>query len=290
MSIDDLIFMLILSFLYDIMISNCKNPEGKEMFFYNIASLFEAVISNYELTSMAMILLYIGLLLVSIAVPYMLGSINFGIIISKNKYSGDIREHGSGNAGATNMLRTYGTKAAVLTIAGDMLKSAVAITVGGILLSGDGAGIAAFFCVMGHVFPCWHKFKGGKGVAATAVAALMFDPLTFLFLLIAFLVIAIGSRFVSLASVMGALLFPLLLNSLAGPELVIWAFLISALVVFMHRSNIKRLYNKTEPKLEFGKKKEAEKKDETDPEKNEEPVEKKNNTKNTSKKKLERRK
>ncbi len=261
------------------------------MFFYKIVCLYEAVISNYKLTDTVKSLFFIGLLLVIISVPYMLGSINFGIIISKNKYSGDIREHGSGNAGATNMLRTYGTKAAVLTIAGDMLKSAVAITVGGILLSGDGAGIAAFFCVMGHVFPCWHKFKGGKGVAATAVAALMFDPLTFLFLLIAFLVIAIGSRFVSLASVMGALMFPLFLNSLAGPELVIWAFLISALVVFMHRSNIKRLYNKTESKLEFGKKKEAEKTvDETSPDVNEKPEEKKNNTKNTSKKKLERRK
>jgi glycerol-3-phosphate acyltransferase PlsY len=260
------------------------------MFFYKIVCLYEAVISNNELTDPMKNALFIGLLLACIAFPYMLGSINFGIIISKSRFNDDVREHGSGNAGATNMLRTYGKGAAILTMAGDMFKSAVAITVGGVLLGGFGAGIAGFFCVMGHSFPCWYKFKGGKGVAATAVAALMFDPLTFVVLLLVFLVIVIGSRYVSLASVMGSLFFPLILSALAGPDLVIWAFLISVLVVFMHRGNIKRLYNKTEPKIEFGKKKEAEKPQETANADNQEPEEKKNITKNTSKKKLERRK
>jgi glycerol-3-phosphate acyltransferase PlsY len=226
------------------------------MFFRNIVSLFEALDSNYNMSGPVRSLLFIGLIIVCIAVPYMLGSIDFGIIISKFRYNSDIRKFGSGNAGATNMLRTYGKGAALMTLAGDMLKCVAGMTIGGILLSEIGASIAGLFCVLGHIFPCWHKFKGGKGVAATAMVALMLSPLTFLVLLVVFLAIVISTKYVSLASIMSVMLFPLFLNSLEGPGIhVIIAFIIACLVVFMHRSNIKRLLDKSEPKINLKRKK-----------------------------------
>lgn len=266
------------------------------MFFEKIASLFDYLDSNYELGNPLRNLIILGFIIISIAVPYMLGSINFGIVISKHKYREDIREHGSGNSGATNMLRTYGGGAAVMTMLGDMLKCAVAVTLGGIILNEIGASIAGLFCVMGHIFPCWHKFKGGKGVAATAVVALMLSPFTFAILLLVFLVILLSTKYVSLASIMGALLFPVFLNSIEGPGLhVLVAFFITILIVFMHRANIKRLLDKTESKISLkrniNKAENAEEKTDASrvPVKTETDIPNKKSIKNTSKKKLDKR-
>ncbi len=202
-----------------------------------------------------------------IAIPYLLGSLNFGIIFSRLLHHDDIRQHGSGNAGSTNMLRTYGKKTAALTLLCDMLKGSLAVLVGGLILNPgaespvDGIAIAALFVMLGHIFPCFYKFKGGKGVATAAMVILVTRPLIGLLVLFTFTVFVIGTRFVSLGSIMGALMFPILMNRLDTDYVIGWyhwiAVLMTALVVFMHRSNIKRLLDGKESKVSFGKKKDT---------------------------------
>lgn len=202
--------------------------------------------------------------LLSIAIPYLLGSLNFGIIFSKLFYHEDIRTHGSGNAGSTNMLRTYGKGMAALTLVCDMLKGALAVLVGAFLLNPaagapvDGIAIASLFAILGHMFPCFYRFKGGKGVATLAMVILITRPLIFLILLFVFIVIVAGTRFISLGSIVSALLFPVFLHSLDTNYLIGWfhliAVLIALLVLFMHRTNIKRLMAGKESKISFKKK------------------------------------
>lgn len=206
-------------------------------------------------------------------IPYLLGSLNFGIILSKLLYHEDIRSFGSGNAGSTNMLRTYGKKTAALTLACDMLKGALAVLIGGLLLNPaagakiDGIAIAALFVVLGHIFPCFYHFKGGKGVATIAMVILVTRPLIFVLLLAVFIVIVAGTRYVSLGSIISVMLFPVLLNRLDTDYPMGWYHFISVfmalLIVFMHRSNIKRLLAGKESKVSFGKKKGAEETKET---------------------------
>lgn len=157
------------------------------------------------------------------------------------------------------MLRTYGTKYAVLTLVLDMLKGALAALIGYLIFHMGGAPVAGFFCVFGHMFPIYYQFKGGKGVATTAMVALMLDPWVFLVMLGVFVVITAGTRFVSLASVMCALLYPLLLHAfIPGGWTVLMGLLTTAFVVFMHRENIKRLLAGKESKISFSKKKKTE--------------------------------
>lgn len=221
--------------------------------------LYTLLDGRYDLSDMSKLVLMLSFMLVSAVAAYLLGSLNFAIIFSKLFYQDDVRQHGSGNAGATNMLRTYGKGKAILTLACDMLKCVVAILIGSMLFGVMGADIAGLFCVLGHVFPCWYKFRGGKGVAVTAVVILMTSFPVFLILLLVFAIIVIGTRYVSLASVMVALLYPVLLsswNSLVsdGAERdVLMAVIIAVIVVVMHRENIKRILDKTESKISFGK-------------------------------------
>ena len=201
-------------------------------------------------------LLFIGAALLCIVVPYLIGSINPSIIISKRVYKEDIRSYGSGNAGATNTLRTYGKRMAVLILVLDMLKAAVAILFGTLLLTRAlGGALAAFFVVFGHMFPIYYRFKGGKGVACTAICILILAPVTFPIILAVFIAIALLTRYVSLASIISAMLFPFLsyvFYPLNGGT-TLSAFFIGALVVFMHRENIKRLLDGKESKFSFKK-------------------------------------
>lgn len=194
--------------------------------------------------------------LICIIVPYLLGSINPAVLISKLVFHDDIRRHGSGNAGSTNMLRTYGKGAAAATFALDLGKAALSFFIGLFVWSYAGAAIAGFFVVFGHMFPVFAKFKGGKGVACLAMIALLSSPVTFVILLAIFLVAAIGTRFVSFASIVSAILYPMILRAFAGhrPLYVAMAILSACFVVFMHRANIKRLMNGTESKISFSKK------------------------------------
>lgn len=221
----------------------------------------------------------IGGIVLCIVIPYLLGSINFGLIISQNQYHDDIRDHGSGNAGATNMLRTFGTKAAVLTMLGDMLKAVIAVGLGYLIVGTNvelfdeatgntlrykdqfGAAIAGLFVMLGHMFPIFFKFKGGKGVATSGMVILMISPITALFCFIIFLIIVLGTRYVSLGSIMGLIFYPIILTAFSGgqnPTACIMAVLMALAVVFMHRENIQRLRNGTERKISFGKKKKKE--------------------------------
>ena len=148
-------------------------------------------------------------LLVALA-AYLLGSLNFGVIISRLRYGDDIRRHGSGNAGATNALRTYGKLAAVLVLAGDFLKGTFAVLLGS-MIAGQllGGWVASLLVILGHMFPAFFGFRGGKGVATAAGAILLLNPYSLAGLLAVFVVVTAATRYVSLASVLAAASFPL---------------------------------------------------------------------------------
>ena len=190
-------------------------------------------------------------------VPYLLGSINFAVIISSKNYNDDVRQHGSGNAGMTNMLRTYGKKAAALTLGGDALKAVLSALVGYFMMGLLGAYIAGFFCILGHMFPVFFKFRGGKGVVTAATSMLMCNPIVFLVLLVLFVFIVYVWRYISLASVLCVILYPVILSGvdtllIGGSGIyIIFAMLTTVLVVLKHKDNIKRLLNGTENKLKF---------------------------------------
>ncbi len=222
-------------------------------------------------------ILYVLFAVIVGAIGYLLGSINTSIVTSKLIYHEDIRSHGSGNAGMTNMLRTYGGKAALMTLAGDLLKTVFAVLIGGLFLglgyvggisTGVGGYIGAFFAILGHVFPVYYKFKGGKGVLATATMALVLTPVPFIILFALFALIVWLSRYVSLGSICAAVLYPVLVNGYfefvfptvkIHPIVALITILIAILVVWCHRSNIVRISNQTESKLSFSKKDKKEK-------------------------------
>ncbi len=201
------------------------------------------------------ILLVVAIALIVVS-AYLIGSISPSIILSRRVLHDDVRKHGSGNAGATNMLRSYGAKFAVLTLFLDMLKAALAMAIGYLLYQKDGAALAGLFAVFGHMFPIYYRFHGGKGVAcATAVALLMLHPIAFLLLLGCYMAILFMTKYVSLASVMTVLLFPMVQHAFHPQEgtAFLCSLMIAVFVVFMHRENIKRLYNREESKIDFSK-------------------------------------
>ena len=196
--------------------------------------------------------------LVTVVAAYLLGSLNFAIIISGKQYRQDIRNFGSKNAGMTNMMRTYGKKAAGLTLLGDALKAVASCLIGYLLLGQMGAYIAGLFCIIGHMFPIYYRFKGGKGVVTAAVTVLMCNPFVFLILFVMFVVIVLCTKYISLGSVLCMLLYPILLDRidrwLFGGAPYVWiAALMTVLVVVKHWENIKRLSQGKESKFSFKK-------------------------------------
>ena len=201
----------------------------------------------------------VGALLCAV-IAYLLGSLNFAIIISGRSYKQDIRNYGSKNAGMTNMMRTYGKKAAALTLLGDALKAVLAGVAGYALLGHHGAYIAGCACVIGHMFPVYYKFKGGKGVVTAAVSILMCNPFVFLIVILLFVIIVAATKYISLGSIMCSIIYPFLLNAVSkfanggNPSpFVIYALLIAVLVVFKHKENFKRLREGKESKFSFKK-------------------------------------
>lgn len=198
---------------------------------------------------------------------YLIGSISFSVIISKKMAGFDVREKGSGNAGATNMLRSIGKKAAALTLLGDALKGVVAILiaiiVGAFTKNADKAllvQIAGILVVIGHTFPIFFEFKGGKGVATSLGVILMTNWKIGLICLVFALVLMALSKIVSMGSVGAAILFPILVlfnntNFIVteGSGYFIYSIILALIVAFNHRSNIKRILNGTENKLSFKK-------------------------------------
>lgn len=196
-----------------------------------------------------------------IIIPYLLGSLNFAIIVSKRMYHDDIRKYGSGNAGLTNMLRTYGKKAAVYTLVGDSLKTVVSISLGYLLHGNIGAYVTAFFCILGHIFPIYYRFQGGKGVLTVSVSILMLDPVIFLIVFAIFAIIVGFTKYVSLGSIMCMMIYPLIVNKFYNGLPVLFSVLFAAVVVFMHRSNIVRLWHGEENKISFKKREKSDPKD-----------------------------
>lgn len=195
-----------------------------------------------------------------IAVAYVLGSLNFAIIISGKTYKQDIRNYGSKNAGMTNMMRTYGKKAAALTLLGDAMKAVVAAIVGYMVFGQSGAYVAGCACVIGHMFPVFYKFKGGKGVVTAAISILMCNPIVFAIVLLIFVIIVGFTKYISLGSIMCALMYPFILNTIeiifnGGCKIyaLLSALLVAVLLLYKHRENFKRLREGKESKFSFKK-------------------------------------
>ena len=201
-----------------------------------------------------------GYVLVAL-IAYLVGSINFAIIFSKKFAGFDVREKGSKNAGTTNVLRTVGKGAAALTLICDILKGVVAVLIAMLaakIWQGTDIEIlkylAGLFAIIGHTFPVYYGFKGGKGVATALGILLIVNPQIGIICLSFALIIMIATRWVSLGSILAATLFPILtifmVNNI-GAKII--SILIGVLVIFNHRSNITRLKNGTESKLSFKK-------------------------------------
>lgn len=194
-------------------------------------------------------------------IAYLLGSISFSVIISKKMAGFDVREKGSGNAGSTNVLRTVGKKAAVLTLICDVLKGVVAVLiatlVGKIWKDLDGAllvQLAGIFVIIGHTFPIFFKFKGGKGVATSLGVLLITNWQIGLICLVFALVLMALTQMVSVGSIGAAILYPVLTifitqNYIVTGNYIISSIIIAVLVVFKHRSNVKRLLSGTENRI-----------------------------------------
>ena len=203
-------------------------------------------------------------------IAYAIGSVNFSVIFSKKFAGFDVREKGSGNAGTTNMLRSVGKKAAAITLICDILKGVVAIGIAILLgyipemnkeLLLQIAGVAV---ILGHTFPVFFGFKGGKGVATSLGVLLLSNWQIGLICLVFALVLMILTRMVSVGSCAAAILFPVLTlfinehytvltEGKSGNVYFIYSVILAIIVLFNHRENIKRLLNGTENKISFSK-------------------------------------
>ena len=190
-------------------------------------------------------------LLVVVIVAYLIGSIPFGYLIVRGKIGADIRQTGSGGTGATNVSRRAGKVAGVVTLVLDALKGGAAVLIAEMLTRNDWmVAAAAVAVIVGHIFPVWLGFRGGKGVATGAGVFLLLAPVAVLCAGVVFLAIVLATRYVSLGSMVGAAMIPLFvwLQSDSRP-LLIAAVLGAALIVFAHRGNIGRLAHGTEAQI-----------------------------------------
>ena len=192
--------------------------------------------------------MYIAILLI---ISYLLGAIPNSLIIGKLFYKKDLRDYGSGNIGTTNTFRVLGKKPGIVVLLLDMLKGFIPVLFPLLLnieLSGLIFGIVA---AIGHVFPIYLKFKGGKAVATSAGAILAFNPLIFIGLALFFIVILKISKYVSLSSILSSIV--LFISSIFTQDLIfiILSFIIMVIIIIRHQSNIKRLINGIESKAKF---------------------------------------
>jgi len=202
------------------------------------------------------------MILIAIVISYLLGSLNFGIIVSKLALGMDLREHGSGNAGSTNAYRVMGPKLAVPVMIGDILKGVVASVIGNMLAGEHGRLAAMLFVVVGHIYPLYFGFKGGKGVITAAATIAIFDIRIFAVMISVFLITVLLTKYVSLGSMLAAAVFPVLMYIFhPTAACVIVALVMASAVIILHRGNIKRLIAGTESKFTFKRKNAEIKKD-----------------------------
>lgn len=188
-----------------------------------------------------------------VIVSYLLGSIPSGLIVGKAFYGIDIREHGSGNLGGTNTFRTLGKKAGMIVTAADILKGTLAATlpiIFGVESQIDPL-IAGMIAVVGHMYPVFANFKGGKAVATSGGVLLACAPVMFLVMVVVFLLSLYITKFVSLSSIIASIVAVIYAVIAKEPLLIIVVSLLSLFVIYRHRANIKRIINKTEPKIKW---------------------------------------
>lgn len=195
-------------------------------------------------------------------IAYFIGSISFSVIFSRKFAGFDVRDRGSKNAGTTNVLRTVGTKVALLTLVCDILKGVMAIVIAiivGKIWTDINVEIlkylAGFFAILGHTFPIFFEFRGGKGVATALGVLITLNWKIGLICLIFALIIIAFTRMVSVGSILSAVLYPILtifMGNVSFGSILISIF-IALLVIFNHRENLKRIKNGTENKLSFKK-------------------------------------
>lgn len=198
-------------------------------------------------------------LILAAVIGYLLGSLNGSLIVGKF-YGVDVRHHGSKNAGMTNTMRTLGKKAALLVLIGDLIKGILAFLAGYFISGGKPEGqfggmLAGTAAILGHIFPAFFGFRGGKGVLTTLAVVLMIDWPIALGLTGVFIIILLLAGYVSLGSVTAVLLFPIATAVFGrSTETTVFAVIIAILIVIRHRSNIQRLMNGTESKFSLKKK------------------------------------
>lgn len=194
-------------------------------------------------------------------VAYLLGSFPTAVWIGKAFYNIDVREFGSGNAGATNTFRVLGRKAGVPVLIIDILKGALAVSLS--YFSGFEAGSTDFItlqmglgiaALIGHIFPIFAGFRGGKGVATILGIVICITPVSCSVALVVFLIVLFASRYVSLSSMLGGISYPIVLGPIMHNQdttLAVFSILVAALLILTHKKNIVRLYKKQESRINF---------------------------------------
>lgn len=209
---------------------------------------------------------YLICIVACMIVSYLLGSINTGIIVSKLLYKEDVRTHGSGNAGLTNIYRTYGLRAAGLTLAGDVAKAILSVLFTafffGFLYRGGLSYqpicyLSAFLCMIGHIKPIFYKFKGGKGVLSASGAVLLLAPFVFLLLLFVFVGLVAMTKYISVGSIAVSFFLPFSVQAnmniigSTNPTITGICAVLGLVIIFCHRANISRLSHGEENKFHF---------------------------------------
>ncbi len=191
----------------------------------------------------------------TVLVGYLLGSLNGAILLSKRIFHDDIRSHGSGNAGMTNFMRTFGGPATLCVILIDLCKVFLGCWIGGLLLQNSGLGpegqmLGGLAAVIGHSFPVYYDFHGGKGILSTGALAIFMDWRIFVVLFSLFLVVVIITKYVSLGSIIAAGLYPIAFAVVfRGHPWIVAMSLIGWFDIYRHRANIQRLLSGTESKF-----------------------------------------
>lgn len=188
--------------------------------------------------------------LLFIIISYILGSIPSGLIVGKLFYDTDIREHGSGNLGGTNAFRVLGKKAGMVVTTTDILKGTLSVLLPVIFNQPDINPLTlALFVVIGHMFPIFAKFRGGKAVATSGGVVLGLSPLIFFIVLMTFFIVLYLFKYVSLSSMITGVVAVIISIILRDVNLIILTSVFTVVIFYRHKSNIKRIMNKTEPKI-----------------------------------------
>lgn len=192
--------------------------------------------------------------LLVVVIGYLLGSISSGVLLSKAIMKSDIRTQGSGNAGTTNMLRIHGKGMAAITFLCDILKGVIAVFVGKAMVGGEVGGVLGVLgAVLGHNYPIFFGFKGGKGIATSFGSLLFVFPLQALAAFTVFLILVGITHYVSVGSIVAAFTLPALVLLTTPYHPIIWSIMVflGAMVIYRHKSNIVRLLHHNENKLDF---------------------------------------